>query len=73
MNVLEYEVQNPNDQSKNVKYKSTFTTSDGVIHRVDFDSRGKIGNLCEYTGFTPDMNLNDLEEMISEIKEIINK
>ncbi|MBF0216935.1 MAG: hypothetical protein HQL30_08090 [Candidatus Omnitrophica bacterium] len=58
------------DESK-VQYKTTFTTSEGIIHRVDFDNKGRIENLCEYTKFSPNLSVKDLETLVVSIKEII--
>ncbi|MFH1790799.1 MAG: hypothetical protein ABH885_02305 [Candidatus Omnitrophota bacterium] len=56
-----------------VLYKAAFTTSDGVIHRVDFDEDGRIANLCEYTAHKPDILLDDLKQLIESIETIVRK
>jgi len=73
MNILEESRVVGIEDNDKVTYKTTFTTDDGIIHRVDFDEDGKIDNLCEYTGFNPNMKIEDLSKLIDEIKVIINK
>lgn len=58
---------------KKTIYKATFTTKEGVIHRVDFDKEGRIDNLCEYTAHNPDILVEDLKELIENIEKVVQK
>jgi len=65
-------VYTANKPEKNT-YKARFTTEEGVLHRVDFDDDGRIENLCAYTSHTPNLHVNDLQQLVKKVKDVLKK
>ncbi len=71
MQLLSKDIGYHKGNAEKTTYKATFTTKDGLIHRVDFNDDGKIESLCEYTSHAPKMHVDDFETLLQEIKEVI--